>query len=311
MKRFRRVSKMPMDTADIVLITAYSIVVLTGICGNSLIIHIVRTRRCMHSAMNFLLVNLAIADLLTLSLCLPGKLLSYIPHPPSNSLENFFCKFITTHHVAGIGMVVSGFTLTLISVERYKALVRAMDRSSRRLNKGNVIYAIAAIWIFAILYVVPLFLFTTYDEKQKRCMTFWPISLPHGNPYWILLAIIVLASFITMFVCYFSIIKGLYFTNTICGSNAARTQEDAVEKRRIVKSLLIVSVVFVLCLFPYTFATATNVPQHTALYSVSYLLVYCYSSINPVAYAVGSANYRTAFREVLAKMKLVSSTRRS
>lgn len=294
---------MQVGTGDAILITAYTIVVLLGICGNSLVIHVIRTKRSMHSTMNFLLVNLAIADLLTLVWCMPGTLLSYTTQPGGKT-GSFLCKFITTHSIAGIGMIVSGLTLTLISVERYKALVRAMKTPSR-LNKGNVIYAIAAIWVFAIAYVIPLFVFMTYDEEGKRCLTMWPTSSRNSNAYWILLAVIVTAAFITMFICYFSIIKGLYFTNTICSSNAnAGGEADEIVKRKIVKMLLIVTTVFVLCFFPYAIATATNIRQESAFYRISYFLVYCSSSLNPITYAVGSTNYRAAFKEVLQEIKL-------
>lgn len=296
---------MQINTSDALLIAAYTIVVFVGLCGNSLVIHVVRTRRSMHSTMNFLLVNLAIADLLILVLCLPGKLLPNMAHSSSKVLEIFLCKFITTHHIAGIGMLVSGLTLTLISMERYKALVRAMNARSWRLSKGNVIYAIAAIWIFATVYVIPLFVLTSYDENKKTCTTYWPVHSANGNPYWILLSILVMFGFLIMFACYFSIIKGLYFTNTICNSNAqAGGQEDAVVKRRIVKTLLTVTVVFVACFLPYAIATATDISPNSVFYSVSYLLVYCSSSLNPFTYAIGSENYRIAFKEVLTTIKL-------
>ena len=295
---------MQINTSDALLIAAYTIVVFVGLCGNSLIIYVVRTRRSMHSTMNFLLVNLAIADQLILVLCLPGKLLPYVAHSSSKIFDSILCKFITTHHIAGIGMIASGLTLTLISVERYKALVRAMNAPSWRLNKENVIYAIAAIWIFATAYVIPLFVFTSYDENKKKCITYWPVHLANGNPYWILLSVIVMLGFLIMFACYFSVIKGLYFTNTICNSNAqAGGQEDAIVKRRIVKTLLTVTVVFVVCFLPYAVATATDISPDSVFYSVSYLLVYCSSSLNPFTYAIGSENYRIAFKEVLAAIK--------
>lgn len=290
-------------TDDIVLITAYTIVVLVGICGNSLVIEVVRKKRSMHSTMNFLLVNLAIADLLTLLWCLPGTILPYTAQP-SGRLGNFLCKFITTHSIAGICMIVSGLTLTLISVERYKALVTPME-TRFRLSKENVIYAIVGIWIFATVYVCPLFIFGAYDEGKQECVTVWPASSGKANAYWIVLALIVITAFVTMFICYFSIIKGLYFTNTICASNAnAGAENDAIFKRKIVKMLLIVTFVFVLCFFPYSIATATDIPQSSAFYKISYFLVYCSSSLNPITYAFGSTNYRTAFKEVLKKFHI-------
>ena len=290
---------MQASTDEILLITAYTIVVLVGICGNSLVIEVVRKKRYMHTTMNFLLVNLAIADLLTLIWCLPGTILSYTVQP-SGRLGTFLCKFITTHRIAGIGMIVSGLTLTLISVERYKALVTPME-TRLRLSKGNVLYAIVGIWVFAVVYVCPLFVFETYDEKTQGCRTLWPAR---ASAYWIVLAVIVTTAFVTMFVCYFSIIKGLYFTNTICSSNANTGGEnDAMVKRKIVKMLLIVTIAFVFCFFPYSIATATDIAPTSAFYKISYFLVYCSCILNPITYALGSTNYRTAFREVLNEFR--------
>ena len=290
---------MQASTDEIVLITAYIIVVLVGICGNSLVIEVVRKKRSMRTTMNFLLVNLAIADLLTLMWCLPGTVLSYAVQP-SGQLGTFLCKFITTHRIAGIGMIVSGLTLTLISVERYKALVTPME-TRFRLSKGNVHYAIVGICVFAVVYVCPLFVFETYGEETQGCVTLWPSK---DSAYWIILAAIVIAAFVTMFVCYFSIIKGMYFTNTICSSNANTGGEsDAIVKRKIVKMLLIVTIVFVFCFFPYSIATATNIAPNNTFYKISYFLVYCSCSLNPITYALGSTNYRTAFKEVLNEFR--------
>lgn len=294
---------MRVNTADAFLITAYIIVILVGICGNSLVIEVVRRKRSMHSTMNFLLVNLAISDLLTLVWCLPGTMLSYTDQP-NGHVGNFLCKFITTHTIAGIGMIVSGLTLTLISVERYKALVTPME-TRFRLNRENVVYAILGIWLFATAYVCPLFIFETYSEEHRGCVTRWPTSSAKANAYWIVLAVIVTSAFVMMFLCYFSIIRGLYFTNTICSSNAnAGAENDVTLKRKIVKMLLIVTIVFVLCFFPYAIATATNIAQSSAFYKISYFLVYCSSSLNPITYALGSTNYRTAFKEVLKEFRL-------
>lgn len=291
---------MQASTDEIVFITAYIIVVLVGICGNSLVIEVVRKKRYMRTTMNFLLVNLAVADLLILLWCLPGTILSYTAQP-SGKLGTFLCKFITTHSIAGIGMIVSGLTLTLISVERYKALVTPME-TRLRLSKGNVLYAIVVIWVLAVVYVCPLFVFETYDEETRGCKTLWPAK---SSAYWIILAVIVITAFVTMFVCYFSIIRGLYFTNTICSSNAnAGLENDAIVKRKIVKMLLIVTIAFVLCFFPYSIATATDIAQTSAFYKISYFLVYCSSSLNPITYALGSVNYRTAFKEVLNEFRL-------
>ena len=285
---------------DAILIAAYTVVVLVGICGNTLVVEAVRRKRSMRSTMNLLLVNLAIADLLVLVWCLPGAFLSLTTHP-SGRMGDYICKFFTSHRVAGIGMFVSGLTLTLIAVERFKALVRPME-TRLRLTKGNVFYAIAAVWTFALVYVMPLFFLERFSEEQQECVTAWPTASYKGTVYWILLAGITTTAFAIMFLCYFSIIKGLYFTNTICSRNAG-CENDALFKRRIAKMLLLITVVFALCFFPFVMATATDISPRSSLYKTAYFLVYCSSCLNPIIYAVGSTNYRSAFRELLRDFK--------
>jgi len=56
---------------DIVFATLYSFIVFFGVLGNGIVITIVRKTPSMHTTTNFLLMNLAVADLLSLLFC-PG-----------------------------------------------------------------------------------------------------------------------------------------------------------------------------------------------------------------------------------------------
>ena len=55
---------------------AYSVVCLSGIIGNSLVVCVVYRNTRMHSITNYFIVNLAIADILVCCFCLPITLLS-------------------------------------------------------------------------------------------------------------------------------------------------------------------------------------------------------------------------------------------
>ena len=52
----------PLTTADIVFAVIYSLIVLPGIVGNSIIITIVWKNSSMHTTTNYLLMNLAVAE---------------------------------------------------------------------------------------------------------------------------------------------------------------------------------------------------------------------------------------------------------
>ena len=62
----------------IVFITAYAAVFVLGFIGNFFVISVVLRTPSMHSATNFFIVNLALADMLVIVFCVPGTLLNNI-----------------------------------------------------------------------------------------------------------------------------------------------------------------------------------------------------------------------------------------
>ena len=63
---------------DIAFATLYSFIVFFGIVGNGIVIAIVRKTPSMHTTTNYLLVNLAVADLLSLIFCPGFMILLYV-----------------------------------------------------------------------------------------------------------------------------------------------------------------------------------------------------------------------------------------
>lgn len=289
--------------ADVVLAPLYGLVVLLGIACNSLIITVVKTKRCMQSTTNCLLANLAVADLLTLVWCVPAIIMSFVPHP-HGKVGDYFCKFVTMQHIPGVSMIVSGLTLSLVAVERYKALVKPLD-TRLLLNTHNVRYAIGFSWGFAVVFVTPLFVLEEYDEELEYCVIHWPGRV--GFIYWTLLALIVSLALVTMTFCYFSIIRGMYFSNTICSSanQSISAKEDARFKKRIVQMLLTVTGLFLVCFLPFVLGSAAMMSHISIFNKVATFLVYCNCTFNPFVYAFASSSYRQAFKEVLHNLKLL------
>ena len=130
---------------DIVFASLYSFIVFFGVLGNVVIITIVRKTPSMHTVTNYLLTNLAVTDLISLLFC-PGfydfalKKVSL-----SQPIGDFVCKIFAGNAVLSITILESIFTLVVVAVERYVALVKPFQANSR-LRKENVSFAIAATW---------------------------------------------------------------------------------------------------------------------------------------------------------------------
>lgn len=295
-----------LDSLDLVLIPCYAIVVVAGLTGNSLILTVVKNKHYMHTTTNFLFANLAFADLLTLLWCIPGVALQYSRHP-GGILGDIFCKFITMNHLAGISLLVAGLTLTLVSVERYNALLNPLN-ASIRLSKENVRYPIVIMWIFGVIYVLPLFVVERFDEVRRQCVFHWHKA--SSTVYWSLLATIVVIAFFVVCFCYFNIITGLYFTKKICGetSTLSSQAEEIQAKRKIAKLSITITIIFIACFFPYATATVLDASLRSSFYRISFFLVYCSCCVNPMCYALQSSNYRTAFKETIRKISSTHQT---
>ena len=280
-------------TVDIILVPFYILIVMAGILGNALFIIVVRKHRSMYTTTNLLLTNVAVSDIISLVFCVPGMALRFFEHP-SGSVGSFLCKLFTMHHVAGISLLVSGLTLTLISAERYSALLQPVHLHLK-LEKRRVVIAICLIWGFAIAFVLPLFIEQNYVDKVQDCHLNWNSNV--SRAYWALLATIVGISLSIMTFCYFQIVKALYFEN-ILPPNCSSTEQDIKDKQKIITILITVTVLFFICFLPFIIVSAINISTQSILYKLSYFLVYTSCLVNPVVYILQSAKYRAGLKEL-------------
>lgn len=61
---------------SVVLVAVYVVVLMSGICGNTLVILVVITKPHMRTVTNIFITNLASADLLVMLFCVPGALVA-------------------------------------------------------------------------------------------------------------------------------------------------------------------------------------------------------------------------------------------
>ena len=267
-------------TVDIILLPFYIFIVMAGVLGNALFIVVVRKHRSMYTTTNFLLTNVAVSDIISLVFFVPGMVLRFFEHPSGN-FGSFLCKFVTMHHVAGISLLVSGLTLTLISAERYNALLQPIHLHLK-LEKRRVVIAICLIWGFAIAFVSPLFIEQNYVDEVQDCHLNWNSNV--SRAYWALLATIVGISLFIMTFCYFQIVKALYFENILPHNCSSSTEQDIKDKQKIITILITVTVLFFVCFFPFIIVSAINISTESTLYKFSYFLVYTSCFVNSVVY---------------------------
>ena len=215
---------------------------------NIIVLAVVRQISSMQTVSNYLLANVALADLLTLIWPIYVKL--FIGPMIENATGNFLCKFIENFPLLTIA--VSALTLATLAVERYQGLVKPFS-SRFKLTKTSALCVIAIIWIVALVLLTPFLFLTNFNKEKARCQS--TMSTIGGTvAVGIFTIVTVLVPCVTIALCYFRIVKGMYFSNEIFDIRAANDvlqEEDARVKRKLVTTLLIVTIVFIVCHAPY------------------------------------------------------------
>ena len=81
---------------------------------------------------NYLIVNLAVADIMYATFMAPKVFFKLILTHPDGVTGSVFCKFLTDGNVAWVGAASSVITLTIIAIERYYAVLYPLG------NKGKL-----------------------------------------------------------------------------------------------------------------------------------------------------------------------------
>ena len=295
-------------TQEIIKVVIFWLIIVIGFVGNSLVIAVVKMFRSMRTTTNYLLVNVACADITTLVFTAILFIIMQRRGPVhARALASFLCKFIYTNTISIITLLVTGLTLTVLALERYNALVKPM-LISRRLTINKIAYVIIGIWLVAIVMMIPLFATLDYDLNSRSCS--------HGDAEFgmmiyidCLIVILTLVPFSLISFCYTQIIYGMYFKKAACRRKIERghVQEEMKEKRRLVTLLILLTLVFFIAFIPYGVLLILKVSKvsHTHvlhLQSGSQYLTLLNCAVNPLIYAFQSSSYRRAFTLILKKM---------
>ena len=282
--------------------------IIVGVIANVLVICIVHSTQAMHSTTNFLLVNLAVSDLLTLILWPAHWEIWWRGRLLSGATGNVLCKTFTGVTILDVLYVVSSFTLMTLAVERYNALVKPF-RSDLRLSVEHIKPTVMIIWFCSILLCLPDFILRSVDNDLKSCVGPWTMHMDYKSRIYVIcnLVFTVYLPFFVLVFCYGSIMKGLYFTNTICAETSTEHDNFNQDKKQLVVTFMAVTGGFFLCFIPlasqfmYLACTGNNpdAPVYGLTYQFLWFVLMATSALNPAFYAFRSSNFREGFRRII------------
>ncbi|KAM4615790.1 KISS1 receptor b [Polymixia lowei] len=299
--------------------TFFGLIMLVGLVGNSLVIHVVTKHQQMKTVTNFYIVNLAATDILFLVCCVPFTATLY--PLPSWVFGDFMCRMV--NYLQQVTAQATCITLSAMSVDRCYVTVYPLH--SLRYRTPRVALAVSvSIWIGSLLLSVPVGLYQRLEAgywfgPQTYCNEVFPSArLQKAFIIYSFVAVYLLPLF-TITACYAFMLKRMGqpsvqpFDSTC--QVQAQAERAAAVRARVSRMVVAMVALFLLCWGPIQVCIllhAFGLRGYT-LYKLriwGHCMSYSNSSVNPLVYAFMGNNFRKAFKHAFPAVFLWSSRAR-
>jgi len=291
---------------DIEFTLVLSVLVLISLVSNTLVILTVLINKPMQTTLNYLLVNLAVADMVFALGILTRYLIMPFINLPEGQTGRLLCTIVAGGGLGWIGAAESILCLVYIAVERYFAIIHPLRQRGRFTRRRLKIFIVIG-WIVAFLFSIPDFLRAkNYHSGERLCkndsdLDYAHMSMKVNGLLWMILAGIVPVT--TMVCLYTRVVHHLWFKPV---QNLESSQRAALRYRKQVTITLIsVSVIYTVCWSP-------NLAAYFIEYWSKYIpwmdktgtvLLTFNSCVNPLVYSMRIKSFRDHLRDMLSCTK--------
>ncbi|XP_069041865.1 trace amine-associated receptor 13c-like [Lepisosteus oculatus] len=277
----------------VVMYISAVVVVMLTVCGNLVVIISISHFKQLHTTTNFLLLSLAVADLLVGIIVMPFKLIVLIE--TCWYFGDIFCKIFTTF--SSVLTSVSVNNVACISIDRYFAVCYPFVYSAKLIT--NITWSIILLnWFLSLLYNLAFVYFNGNSSAElNTCL---------GDCLFVIDKIWGMVDLIFVFILPCSIMVALYLKIFVVASRHAKLINCVTAKNsptnerkhnltktsegKAAKTLGIIVIVFLLCLVPYYICTLVyekvNISSSSVVINFLCWLMLFNSSFNPIIYAL-------------------------
>ena len=300
---------------QIIKTLATALVMIGSFFGNSLVICVVLQSLRMRTVTNYLIVNMACADILYTLVATPPMFVmifkGYSWAMSSRGLGIFFCQVVNFGQYTLVP--VSVLTLAAIAFDRFFAILMPLKRI---INKRVFNWIIAVIWVTSVAVATPFLWVLRVDEDEHgslSCNENWEPAFDNEtarkNYSLILFLVMFCLPICVITVLYTVICRHLWYMKPP-GETEREESKNLLKRRnsrrKVVKMLIVVVLVFILSWLPLQIATFMyffqgDVSVSESLYFACEILMRASCALNPAVYAIFSENYRQGFKRVLAR----------
>ena len=300
----------PSTTHQIVVLLAYSMMFLLSLNGNLMTVFIVLAKPYMRSVTNCLIANMAIADLLMTFSAMPYTAAHmYVKNRWFGGIMGMItCKIL--HFSVALSVAASVLTLVVIALDRFFAVVYPFKHASV-IRKIWVVSTV--IWVLSGLSMSPYLYYyksLLLQDGNYHCSVSWePLahSWEASRIYFSFLFIALYLIPLLIIAFFYSVVSFKLWIRRIPGNpSAANLRHAELSKRRTIKMLIVIVIVFSLCWLPahlmhlfIYFDEETYYKIPSLWQTIAFGVSQGNSSINPYLYIALNRNFRRAYMDVL------------
>ena len=276
----------------------YSLIIVLGTVGNSMVIFVILYRKKMRTTVNMMLLNLAFADIAFLVTCVPFQAHKYAAS--TWDFPDAVCKL--AQYSLFVTAYVTVYTLMSIALLRYFTVVWSGETAHLR-TKRNVVIVCVGIWVVMLLVNIPTLLrhrvhlstggyeFCGMDTEAMATII---------TTFFVFAYLLPLAAILLIYVLLIRYLRNKQRSSSVRSQSQSKTT-------RASRTVIIVIAAFAILWLPShaqsLFFTYGFIPQATVyeiFRSFFHSMSYANSVVNPIIYNFSSDDFRSAFKQLLS-----------
>ncbi|XP_034488593.1 RYamide receptor isoform X2 [Drosophila innubila] len=290
----------------------YIPIFIFALLGNGIVCYIVQSTPRMRTVTNYFIANLAFGDILMSLFCVPSSFISlYIVNYWPFGIV--LCHFVNYSQV--VSVLVSAYTLVAISIDRYIAIMWPLRP---RITKRYAKFIIAGIWFIALATAFPIPVVSRlvvpkspWHEKCEKyiCREDWP---EEEQDYYYTVALFTLQFIVPLLVLIFTYTRiaiAVWGKRPPGEAENSRDQRMARSKRKMIKMMLTVVIVFTSCWLPFNILQLLLKDAEFAIWKplpyvwfAFHWLAMSHSCYNPIIYCYMNARFRGGFLQIMYRV---------
>ncbi|XP_034665186.1 RYamide receptor isoform X1 [Drosophila subobscura] len=290
----------------------YIPIFIFALIGNGTVCYIVQSTPRMRTVTNYFIANLALGDILMSLFCVPSSFISLF-------ILNYWpfgivlCHFV--NYSQAVSVLVSAYTLVAISIDRYIAIMWPLRP---RITKRYAKFIIGGVWFIALATAFPIPVVSrlvmpssVWHEKCEKfiCREMWPSS---DQEYYYTLSLFTLQFVVPLLVLIFTYTRiaiAVWGKRPPGEAENSRDQRMARSKRKMIKMMLTVVIVFTICWLPFNILQLLlNDEEFGKWKPLPYVwlafhwLAMSHSCYNPIIYCYMNARFRGGFLQIMYRV---------